>query len=336
MRTQLVLSLAVGFVAASPCKQLTSAVTILPESFLTSSTTEEIPASIETSVTETFTFTTVDDASTDVVSTTLTASFADTTTFFTVETSATETSTSVGTTSDGFSSTTVTASSADTTTLFTTETSAETTEQTTTLTLSETTTAEMTTTTEVAEPTGFFIIAGPGQALGEKLESSTREDSVVVFNTLSWRGDAYRPRRFVVDDTTGVLLNEGTPMCAFFNFSDKTRASVSLCSQERNVGGSSYITCSSAPSAGNALVCTAVKLDCQQIGPSNQRCEVAEEDQLWNNQFFLQHYTSGDLAGESNLFFGRDNLAETFQSSYSTLETVDLFVDFVEISMPPA
>ncbi|RBR26352.1 uncharacterized protein FIESC28_00852 [Fusarium coffeatum] len=324
-------------VAASPCKPLTSAVTTLPESSLTSSATEivestttEISTVVETSVTETLPSTITDTTSSDTIIATLTTASADTTTLFTVDTSATETFTSsvVDTTSNELVSTTVITSSADTTTLFTTET----TEQTTTPTLSETTTAEKTTATEAAGPTDFFIIAGPGQALGEKLESTTSPGSVVAFNIQLSRGGAFGPRRFVVDDTTGMLYNEGTPMCAVFDYLDKKRAKTSLCNNESRAYGISYIVCDQSPAPGDVLHCTAAKLDCWQTGPSSQRCQEAESDPLWNNQFFIEHITAGELAGESRLFFGVDNLADTYQTSYSTLEKVDLFVDFVGIS----
>ena len=340
MRTQFVLSLAVGFVAASPCKPLTSAVTTVPESPLTSSTTEltesttiETPATIETSVTETFTPTITDTTSSETIIATLTTASADTTTLLTVDTSATETLTSsvVDTPSNELTSATITASSADATTLYTTQTSAETTEETTTLALSETPTAEMsTTTTEATEPTGFFIIAGEGPTLGKKLQSSKALGSVVLFNPD--RGSQFEARRFTVDDSTGVLTNEGTPMCAFFNPWAKDRARVSLCDQESHEYGTSYFICDRSPGSGDILHCTAVKLDCWQTGPSNQRCQVAEEDQLWNNQFFIQRIPGDE---ESYLLFGQDNLSETSTSESSTIEKVDLFVNVAMVSAPP-
>lgn len=344
MRTQFVLSLAVGLVAASPCKPLISAVTTLPESSLTLSTTEAIEqtnieasssTAIQTSVTEAFTSTIIDTTSADAASTTLTTSPADSTAYFTVETSATETFTSVDTTSNDLPSTTIITSSTDATTLFTTETSAETTEQTVIVTLSETTTAEMsTTTTEAAEPTVFFIVAGRGPALGQKLQSSRVPGSVVSFNPK--RGSRFEARRFTVDDSTGVLTNEGTPMCAFFNAWDRDRAKVSLCNQESHIGGASYIICDRSPSSGDVLHCTAVKLNCRQTGPgSSQECEEAEQDPLWNNQFFIQRSIGVDSDDESTLLFGQDNLSETFTSPYSTIKKVDLFVNVAMVSAPP-
>ncbi|KAH7198342.1 uncharacterized protein B0J16DRAFT_330270 [Fusarium flagelliforme] len=301
MRTQFFLSLAVGVVAASPCKPLTSAVTTVPETSLTTevieSTAIETSAAIETSVTETFTSTIVDTTGSDAVSTTLTTS------------------------------------SAETTTLLTTETSAEITGATTTIAPSVTTTAEMsTTTTGAAEPTGFFIIAGEGPALGQKLQSSEDYGSIVSFNPT--RSSRFQPRRFTVDDSTGILTNEGTPMCASFNAWDKNRAKVTPCIYENRAGGGSYITCDKSPSSGDVLHCTAIKLNCWQIGPgSSQACEEVE-DPLWNNQFFIQRNTGVDSDNESTLLFGQDNLSETFTSPYSTIEKVDLFVNVAMISAP--
>ncbi|SPJ82327.1 uncharacterized protein FTOL_09732 [Fusarium torulosum] len=234
--------------------------------------------------------------------------------------SETVTSTVIAATTTDFSSTlSTTATSADTTTLYTTETSADSNVLTTTLTLSETTAAETTTATSEApaEPTGFFIVAGPGAALGKKLETSEFPGGPTIFN--ADRADVFEPRRFVLDDSTGRLQRNGLSLCANFSPDSTNTATITQCDTESYYYGTSYLTCGQSAAPGSTLRCSSAKLDCVPHGPSGQRCtEVTEPGPAWNGQFYID--TSDD--GESYLSVGADNLGGRYSP-------VDLYVNFV-------
>ncbi|KAM0209510.1 hypothetical protein ACHAQD_011181 [Fusarium lateritium] len=231
------------------------------------------------------------------------------------------TSTVIAATTTDFSPTLSTiATSVGTTTLSKTETSADATVLTTTVTMSEPTTAETTTTTSEApaEPTGFFIVAGPGVALGKKLETSEQTGGPVIFN--ADRPGFFEPRRFVLDESTGRLQRNGMSLCASFNPYQTNRATITLCETESYYYGMSYLTCGQSAAPGSILRCSIAKLNCVQSGPSGQRCtEVTEPGSDWNGQFYID-----SLDGESYLSIGADNL----DGNYSP---VDLFVNFVTV-----
>jgi hypothetical protein len=206
-------------------------------------------------------------------------------------------------------------------TLSTTATSADTTVLATTLTLSEATTADTTTVTSEApaEPTGFFIVAGPGTALGKKLETSEYPEGPVIFN--ADRPGVFEPRRFILDESTGRLRRNGLSLCARFNPYQKNEATITLCETENYLYGLSYLLCGQLAGSGSNIQCSMAKLDCAQSGPSSQRCtEVTEPDPVWNGQFYINTADNS----ESFLSVGVDNLG----GSYSP---VDLFVDFVAV-----
>ncbi|KAG5665007.1 hypothetical protein KAF25_008741 [Fusarium avenaceum] len=295
MPSNIFLSVAMGLiglnsVVAGPCKPLSSAYSLtLSATEISSLSTvgsiaTEASTAIESLVSETVTSTVVAAATIDLSSTLST-----------------------------------TATSADVTTLLTTETSADTTLLATTLTLSETTTAEMTTATSEApaEPTGFFIVAGPGAALGKQLETNQVPGGPVIFN--SDRGGVFEPRRFVLDEGTGRLQRNNLFLCAGFGYYQKNQASITQCDTESHYYGLSYLICEQSATPGSTLQCSAVRLDCAQRGPTGQTCtEVTGPDPTWNSQFYID--TSD--AGESYLLVGVDNLGERYSP-------VDLFVDFV-------
>lgn len=223
------------------------------------------------------------------------------------------------TTTDPSSTLSTTAISADATTLLTTETSADTTALAATLTLSETTTAETTTATSEApaEPTGFFIVAGPGAALGKKLETGDITGTPIMFN--SNRAGVWEPRRFVLDESTGRVQRNGVPLCAEFGYYEKNVATIALCDPENYYYGTSYLTCGQSATPGSTLQCSTVRLDCVQRGPTGQTCtEVTEPGADWNGQLYINTLEDG----ESFLAVGVDNLGGRYSP-------VDIFVDFV-------
>ncbi|KAH7235477.1 hypothetical protein BKA59DRAFT_278240 [Fusarium tricinctum] len=294
MPSNIFLSMAVGLiglssVAAGPCKPLSSA------NPLTSSATEILSASTVESVA--------------IEASTATESLV----------SDTVTSTVIAATTTDLSLTlSTTATSADTTTLLTTEISADTTVLTATLTLPETTTLETTTATSEAPagPTGFFIVAGPGAALGKKLETSEFTGGPVIFDAN--RAAVFEPRRFVLDESTGRLQRNGMSLCALFNYYNKNVATITQCDTESYYYGTSYLTCGQSATPGSTLRCSMVRLDCVSRGPSGQACtEVTEPGTAWNGQFYTD-----TLDGESYLSVGVDNLGGRYSP-------VDLFVDFV-------
>ncbi|KAF5676145.1 hypothetical protein FHETE_2272 [Fusarium heterosporum] len=234
--------------------------------------------------------------------------------------SETVTSTTIAATTTDLTTTLSTIATSAETTPVTAETSEDTTALTATLTLSETTPAEATTATSTApaEPTGFFIVAGQGDALGKKLETSNSIGGPVIFN--ADRPGVLEPRRFVLDEATGQLQREDMSLCAVFNPYQKNQATITQCNTENHSGGTSFLNCGQLAAAGSTLRCSAVKLDCVQIGPSGQSCtEVVEPDDDWNGQFYID-----TLEGESFLSIGADNLGGRYSP-------VDLFVGFVII-----
>ncbi|KAF5000043.1 hypothetical protein FGRMN_2054 [Fusarium graminum] len=267
--------------------------------------------------------------------TSLPSSVTETSGSSTVEFIATETSTSAESlVSETVTSTAIAATTTDLTTtlsniiisaettLVTIKTSADTTALTASLTLSETTTSEATTATSTAaaEPTGFFIVAGQGDALGKKLEISNSFGASVIFNAN--RPGVFEPRRSVLDVTTGRLQRGDMSLCALFNPHRKNEAAITQCYSENEdkSHGTSFLNCGQSAAAGSTLRCSAVKLDCVQTGPSRRGCtEVTEPGSDWNGQFYI---SSSD--GKSYLSMGADNLG----GHYSP---VDLFYDFVTI-----
>lgn len=236
-----------------------------------------------------------------------------------VESIATEASISTESLSETVTSTVIAATTTDvSSTLSTTATSADTT----TLLTTETATAETTTATSEAsaEPTGFFIVAGPGAALGKKLETSDSIGGPIIFN--ADRPGVFEPRRFVLDESTGRLQLNGMFLCARFGPNQKNVATITLCDTESYYYGFPALTCGQSAAPGSTLECSTAQLICTPSGPSSQRCtELATPDATWNGQFFIE-----TLDGESYLSIGVDNLGADHSP-------VDLFVDFVEVEV---
>ncbi|KAF5554357.1 hypothetical protein FNAPI_6438 [Fusarium napiforme] len=254
MRFYASFSLAVGLVAASPCKPPSS--TVVSE-VISSSVTADVSSTIIESASSTET-----TAETDVAETsTLT------------ESSVAETSTAIGSTSTDYTEVSVSttfveptstatssdaATSVDTTTALTTEASSV-----------ETTTAVATTTTSEAVPTGFFLAAGDGPALGDKVKSNGDSFTPMVFGD---RGSTFNPVRFLVDELTGELQQDGVTVCAFYQVG-LPYAMITRCENDSLYYGSVPLICASFGGPGTSVRCSAVQLDCQTTGPgSSQAC----------------------------------------------------------------
>ncbi|KAF4342458.1 hypothetical protein FBEOM_3607 [Fusarium beomiforme] len=293
MRFYASFSLALGLVAASPCKPVTS--TAVSE-VISSSITAEVSSTLIESASSTLD--SVPETSTSAVST------------------VTKTSTAVGSTSTEEVSTSTTESLSEPTSDATTSaatTSIDTTTAFSTLTSSvETSTAVTTTTTsEEAGPTGHLLVAGPGPALGGSLKSNGGTFTPLVF------GDRqnFNPVRFDYNGVTGHLEQDGVPVCAYYQVG-LPYAMVTLCNSANIDYGSTYLNCAAPLVPGSALSCGAYQLDCWQTGPgSSQRCTRGINDD-WN-KFFI--FTNGD----NMLYLSTSDLNSNYMTS------VEVFVDRV-------
>ncbi|KAF5541518.1 hypothetical protein FPHYL_11806 [Fusarium phyllophilum] len=296
MRFYASFSLAIGLVAASPCKPPSSTVV-----------SEFISSSVATGV-----------SSTLVESTSSTLDSTATTT----ETNVAETSTAIGSTSTKFTQVSVStteslveptstattseaATSIDTTTALTTEAS------------SAETTAVATTTTSEAVPTGFFLVAGEGLALGGKVKSNGDSFTPMIFGD---RGSSFNPVRFLVDETTGELQQDGVTVCAFYQVG-LPYALITRCENHDLYYGSVPLNCAQFEGPGTSIRCSAVKLDCWQTGPGSLQACSRSMDADWDT-FFIT--TSGDYVWYLS--------SGTLQNDFMT--QVEVFVDHVEVSAP--
>ncbi|KAF4431016.1 hypothetical protein FACUT_8689 [Fusarium acutatum] len=304
MRFYASFSLAFGFVAASPCKPLTSGSTAISATFsspateISSTFAESATSTVETVATETSTV--IESETSTAIDTTVTeaSTFIDSTSTETTDVtiSASETLSQATSGSMLFTS----ATSADTTTAASTEaTAVETSAATTT-----------TTTSEEPGPTDHLLIAGQGSAQGLPLKSTNQNGDYIIFGDRSSR---WTVGRFVVDDTTGYLTRDGIPVCASYRYMERS-AALTPCSAEYYQYGTARLTCARNPVAGTALQCSAVKLDCVANGPGDsQRCTVSTEAH-WT-KFFIS--TSSDYT----VYLGADDLAVSYRVP------VDIFVD---------
>ncbi|KAF5572848.1 hypothetical protein FPANT_12770 [Fusarium pseudoanthophilum] len=328
MRFYASFSLAFGLVAASPCKPLTSGSTSVSATFSSSAT--EISSTLAASATSTVeslateTSTEIESETTTAIDTTVTEAStivgSATTEATDVTISASETSSQAASGSTLFTSVT----SADTTTTVSTDTTAvetspattttaepSTTAVTTTTTVEPSTTAvAMTTTSEEPAPTDHLLIAGQGPVQGLPLKSTKTNGDYLSFGRTS---STWTVGRFVVDDTTGYLTRDGTPICAKYVYMDRS-AALTPCSAEYYQYGTARLVCTRNPAAGTALQCSAVKLDCVASGPGDrQTCTVSTETG-WT-KFFIS--TGSDYS----VFLGADDLAVSYR------KPVDIFVD---------
>ncbi|KAF5706259.1 hypothetical protein FMUND_11690 [Fusarium mundagurra] len=295
MRFYASFSLAVGLVAASPCKPPSSTVV-----------SEVISSSVATEVSSTLV---------ESVSSTLDS------TATTTETDVAETSTAIGSTSTDYTevsvstteslveptstaSTSEAATSIDTTTALTTEASSV-----------ETTTAVATTTTsEEAVPTGFFLAAGEGPALGGKVKSNGDSFTPMIFGD---RGSSFNPVRFLVDELTGDLQQDGVTVCAFYQVG-LPYALITRCENHDLYYGSVPLNCASFGGPGISVRCSAVKLDCQTTGPGSSQACTRSLDTDWDT-FFIT--TSGDYVWYLS--------SGTLQNDFMT--RVEVFVDHAPV-----
>ncbi|KAF5641752.1 uncharacterized protein FTJAE_4011 [Fusarium tjaetaba] len=255
MRFYASFSLAVGLVAASPCKPPSSKVISSSVTADVSSTIIEFASSTETDVAETST------SAESSVAETSTATGSTSTDYTEVSVSTTFVEpTSTATTSDA-------ATSIDTTTALTTEASSV-----------ETTTAVATTTTSEAVPTGFFLAAGDGPALGDKVKSNGDSFTPMVFGD---RGSTSIPVRFLVDEMTGELQQDGVTVCAFYQVG-LPYAKITRCETDSIYYGSVPLTCASFGGPGTSVRCSAVKLDCQTTGPGSSQACTRSQDTDWD------------------------------------------------------
>ncbi|SCN89047.1 uncharacterized protein FFB20_14232 [Fusarium fujikuroi] len=309
MRFYTSFSLAVGLVAASPCKPPSS---------------NQINLAVVSSVVTDISSTLIESASStvDPTATTIETDVVETST--SAESSIAETSTTVGSTSTDYAQVSVStteslveptstattseaATSIDSTTAFTTEASSV-----------ETSTAvETTTTSEEAVPTGYFLVAGEGPALGGKVKSNGDSFTPMIFGD---RGSTFNPVRFLVDETTGELQQDGVTVCAYQQVG-LPYALITRCETNSLYYGSVPLSCAQFEGPGTSISCSAVKLDCWQTGPGSSQACTRSPDADWDT-FFITN--SGD-----NVWYLSSG---TLQNDFMT--KVDVFVDHVEVSAP--
>ncbi|PNP82861.1 hypothetical protein FNYG_03738 [Fusarium nygamai] len=307
MRFYASFSLAVGLVAASPCKPPSS--TSVSE-VISSSVTADVSSTIIESASSTVA--TTANTETDVAESSTSA-----------ESSVAETSTAIGSTSTDYTEVTVStieslaeptstgttseaATSIDTPTALTTEASSV-----------ETTTAVATTTTSEAVPTGYFLVAGDGPALGDKVKSNGDSFTPMVFGD---RGSSFNPVRFLVDETTDELQQDGVTVCAFYQVG-LPYAMITRCENDSLYYGSVPLNCASFGGPGTSVRCSAVKLDCRTTGPGSSQACTRSQDPDWDT-FYIT--TSGDYVWYLS--------SGTLQNDFMT--RVEVFVDHVEVSPP--
>ncbi|KAG5759171.1 hypothetical protein H9Q72_012704 [Fusarium xylarioides] len=294
MRFYALFSLAVGLVAASPCKPPSSTVV-----------SEVISSSVTTSVSSTL----IESASSTLGSTTNTAEIdvADPSTAI-GSTSTDYTQVSVSTT-ESLAEPTSTATTSETTASFDTTTEASSVETTNAVTT--------TTTSEEAVPTGFFLVAGEGPALGGKVKSNGDSFDPMVFGD---RGSTFNPARFLVDEITGELQQDGVTVCAFQQVGSPY-ALITRC-EDRNLDtGSVPLNCAQFEGPGTSIRCSAVKLDCWPTGPGSKQACSRSMDPDWDTFFITD---TGD-----NVWYLSSG---TLQNDFMT--RVEVFVDHVEVSAP--
>ncbi|KAF5601994.1 hypothetical protein FPANT_1595 [Fusarium pseudoanthophilum] len=302
MRFYASFSLAVGLVAASPCKPSSS--TVVSE-ITSSSVTADVSSTIIESSSSTATTT-----ETDVAETSTSA-----------ESSVAETSTAIGSTSTDYTEVSVSTTFVEPTSTATTSDAATSIDTTTALTTeassAETSTAIATTTTSEAVPTGYFLVAGDGPALGGKVKSNGDSFTPMVFGD---RGSTFNPVRFLVDETTGELQQDGVTVCAFYQVG-LPYALITRCENDSLYYGSVPLNCASFEGPGTSIRCSAVKLDCQTTGPGSSQACTRSQDPDWDT-FYIT--TSGDYVWYLS--------SGTLQNDFMT--RVEVFVDHVEVSPP--
>ncbi|KAF9775818.1 hypothetical protein IL306_006054 [Fusarium sp. DS 682] len=208
MKSCTLISLAFGLVAASPCKPVVSGTSARPTTFPTSMTetsglsTGPVPLTTESTTAETSSETGIETpASVDSTASEVSTLIDTTSAEFTDGTIPITETSSVATPDTAISSATATLT--DATTFTSLETPTGPTTFTTALASSVENSAALTTTTtsEVAGPTDYLLIAGPGAAVGLALQSNQRTDFPLVFGTCS----GYNPVLFTIDKSTGRL-----------------------------------------------------------------------------------------------------------------------------------
>jgi hypothetical protein len=279
---------------------------------------EVISASVTTDASSTF----IESASSTVVSTATTTETDVAETSTSTDSVVIETSTAIGSTSTEYTEVSIStaessseptsattasaaATSVDTTTALTTEASSV-----------ETSTAVATTTTsEEAGPTSYFLVAGEGPALGGQVKSNLDSFTPLVFGD---RGSTFNPVRFLVDETTGQLQQDGVPVCANYQ-AGSPYAKVTLCDNASLYYGSVHLNCAQFERPGTAIRCSAVKLDCWSTGPGSSQACSRSMDPDWDT-FFISN------SGDHVWYLSSGDLQRDF------LTTVEVFVDHVETS----
>ncbi|CVK85677.1 hypothetical protein FPRO06_07283 [Fusarium proliferatum] len=307
MRFFAAFSLAVGLVAASPCKPPSSTVV-----------SEVISSSITTDISRTV----IGSASSTVDPSTSTTETEVVGTSTSVESSVAETSTTVDSTSTDYTQVSASTTLAEPTSTATTSEAATSIDTTTALTTEassvETSTAVATTTTsEEAVPTGYFLVAGEGPALGGKVKSNGDSFTPMVFGD---RGSTFNPVRFLVDETTGELQQDGVTVCAYQQVG-LPYALITRCETKSLYYGSVPLNCAQFEGPGTSISCSAVKLDCWQTGPGSSQACTRSPDPDWDT-FFITN------SGDNVWYLSSGALQNEFMTK------VDVFVDHVEVSAP--
>jgi hypothetical protein len=130
----------------------------------------------------------------------------------------------------------------------------------------------------------------------------------MVFGT---RNTFFNPVRFLLDESTGRLTQDGVTVCAFYSFKEK-HARLTLCPRVFPERGATFLTCAPSFAPGTALQCSAVKLNCEETQQGNQVCTQSTESD-WT-KFYIG---TGDYAW----YLGPDDLGSPFTP-------VDVFVDY--------
>ncbi|KAF5626197.1 hypothetical protein F52700_8914 [Fusarium sp. NRRL 52700] len=319
MRFYASFSLAVGLVAASPCKPPSSSMYYSREEL---AVTNQVNLAVVSEVLSSSVTTDVSSTLLESASSTTDTNVTETST--SVESSIAETSTEIGSTSTDYTEVSVSTSesSAEPTSAATTSEAATSIDATTALTteasLAETSTVAATTTTsEEAVPTGYFLVAGEGPALGGKVKSNGDSFTPMVFGD---RGSTFNPVRFLVDETTGELQQDGVTVCAFQQVGSPYGL-ITRCENHDLYYGSAPLNCAQLEGPGTSIRCSAVKLDCRQTGPGSSQACSTSQDPDWDTFFITD---SGD-----NVWYLS---SATLQNDFMT--KVEVFVDHAEVSAP--
>ncbi|EXL68130.1 hypothetical protein FOPG_15810 [Fusarium oxysporum f. sp. conglutinans race 2 54008] len=134
------------------------------------------------------------------------------------------------------------------------------------------------------------------------------------------RGSTFNPVRFLVDETTGELQQDGVPVCAYQKVG-LPYALITRCENANLYYGSVPLNCVQFEGPGTSIRCSAVKLDCWQTGPGSSQACTRSMDPDWDT-FFITN--SGDYIWYLS--------SGTLQNDFMT--TVKVFVDHVEASAP--